>query len=78
MIDNTLTRLQGLKYLDWALITDTERRAAMEAHHRLVTEVQVVALAHRRGAVGDALEPERDAAWIHLCRPLDQACRRSS
>ena len=38
-----------------------------------VAQLQVVALAHRRAVIGDALEPERDAGGIHLRRPLDEA-----
>ena len=37
-----------------------------------VAEMQVVALAHRRTAIGDALEPERHSPRIQLGRPLDE------
>ena len=40
-----------------------------------VAEVQVVALAHRRTAIGDALEPERDSSRIQLGRPLHEPPR---
>jgi hypothetical protein len=39
---STLALLPQLRYLDWTLITDSERKAAQETHHRVVTELPEV------------------------------------